>query len=111
MTDNPNSAELIANRLNRVENGFHRAPSKPVVANVVHRVLLSVGAEGDFPLGGIGVEEMSPDIGAQRMIGGLENLVCERVASRTQSRQSTSWRSVVHSKMKATASADSRSIE
>src|SRR5262249_46501669 len=29
MTDDPNSAESIANWLDRVENGFHRTPSKP----------------------------------------------------------------------------------
>src|SRR5215472_2090634 len=33
MTDDTNSAESIANRLDRVKNGFHRTPSEPIVTD------------------------------------------------------------------------------
>src|SRR5260370_27560218 len=81
MTHDPQPAKSIAYRLNRLQNRLHGAPAKPVVPNVVHRILFTVGGERHLPLRTIGVEEMSPHISAKGMIGGLKNLVREGVAN------------------------------
>src|SRR5262249_36809809 len=79
MSDHPEPADAVADRLDRPQHTLHRAPAELAVADVEHRVLLVAEVEGHLPAGVVAVGEEGADVRPQRVQSRLTDLVREAV--------------------------------
>src|SRR5262245_30895724 len=79
MAGDANGADLRTDALDSLEHAIQLAPSKPVVADVIHAVALVSKVERNLPGRAVGMEQKRPYIGTERMQGRLADLVGEAV--------------------------------
>src|SRR5262249_31903169 len=75
-----NLADLLANRLECLEDAVHATPTEFAVSQIYHPVLLIAEVERHLPRRVIGIEEEGDDVGAQWAQGRLADFVTQAIA-------------------------------